>query len=228
MQSWLVKINSGLSEKVEYIPLWHDENISFYKNFESNEYITRYCPGSKFVIQYSGNMGLWNDMETIGRSVNEVPEDIAFMFVGGGVRKKELMDAITPALMERVCFLPFQPAEKLGMLLTACHVALISMQEGLEGMAVPCKIYGILASGIPVIAIVPENSEIASIVNEENCGLIVRPGDKAGLINAIEFLKTHNKLRIEMGLNGRKAFEQKYSTVKVAERYKSIISQLND
>lgn len=228
MQSWLVKINSGLSGKVEYIPLWHDENISFYKNFESNEYIIRYCPGSKFVIQYSGNMGLWNDMETIGRSVNEVPEDVAFMFVGGGVRKKELMDAITPALMGRVCFLPFQPAEKLGMLLTACHVALISMQEGLEGMAVPCKIYGILASGIPVIAIVPETSEIASIVNEENCGLIVRPGDKAGLINAIEFLKTHDKLRIEMGFNGRKAFVQKYSTVKVAERYKSIISQLNN
>jgi glycosyltransferase involved in cell wall biosynthesis len=95
-------------------------------------------------------------------------------------------------------------------------------------MAVPCKIYGILASGIPVIAIVPETSEIASIVNEENCGLIVRPGDEAGLINAIEFLKTHDKLRIEMGLNGRKAFEQKYSTVKVAERYKSIIYQLNN
>jgi glycosyltransferase involved in cell wall biosynthesis len=93
-------------------------------------------------------------------------------------------------------------------------------------MAVPCKIYGILAAGRPVIALVPEHSEIANIVREENCGLVVDPDDLDGLINAIFFLKDNDGIRRQMGQNGRKAFENKYTTRIAAKAYKKILDKV--
>ena len=73
---------------------------------------------------------------------------------------------------------------------------------------------------------VPEQSEIAYIVREENCGYVVDPDDVDGLINAVIELKSDEKLRQKMGINGRKAFEQKYTTKIIAEKYKLLIKSL--
>jgi len=125
-----------------------------------------------------------------------------------------------------IIFLPFQPVEKLNMILTACNAAIVTLKEGLEAMAVPCKIYGIMASAVPVIAMVPENSEIARLVSEEKCGIVLSPADSVGLIDTIEMLKANPGLRKEMGRNGRKAFENKYSSRIAAEKYKSLLQEL--
>jgi glycosyltransferase involved in cell wall biosynthesis len=227
MQMWLGRIYPESLKKVEYIPLWQYDNLVFPSGFFENEFIIKYQLINKFVIQYSGNMGLWNDMEILGKAVQRNIEDVVFMFVGGGLRKDELLRSFSIADQKNALFLPFQPIEKLGSILTACHAGLVTLRDGLEGMAVPCKIYGILASGVPVIAMVPENSEIALIVREENCGYVLNPYDLDGLLKAILELKSDEKLRTAMGKNGRKAFEQKYSTKIIAEKYKSLIQSLN-
>jgi glycosyltransferase involved in cell wall biosynthesis len=227
MQMWLGKVYPDSLKKVEYIPHWQDDNLIFPSGFFENEFIIKYKLDNKFVIQYSGNMGLWNDMETLGKAVQRNIEDVVFMFVGGGVRKDELLRSFSVADQKNVLFFPFQPVEKLNNILTACHAGIVSMRDGLEGMAVPCKIYGIMAAGVPVIAMVPKNSEIAFIVKEENCGIVVKPGDTMGLINAITILKSDENARLEMGRNGRQAFEKKYSTRVIAEQYKSLICSLD-
>jgi glycosyltransferase involved in cell wall biosynthesis len=226
MMNWLWKVNPKDMSKVEYIPHWQNDNLIFPAGFDDNEFVTKYNLHDKFVLQYSGNMGLWNDMEPFGKAVNMNIKDILYMFVGGGLRKNELLRSFSLSEQKNVLFLPFQPAEKLGSILTACHAGLVSLRNGLEGMAVPCKIYGILAAGVPVIAMVPENSEIAFIVREENCGYVIHPNDLNGLIKAIIELKSNQKLRALMGNNGRRAFEQKYSTKIIADKYKVLIQSL--
>ena len=213
-------------EKIEYIPHWQDENLIHPISFGNNPFSKEHKLEGRFVVQYSGNMGLWNDMETIGKAASRHIEDVYYVFIGDGMRKPELQKALSSNEHRNILFLPFQPGEKLGEVLTANHVSLVSLREGLEGMAVPSKIYGILASGVPVIALVPQKSEIAYIVREENCGYIVDPSDVDGLINAIMEIKSDEQLRQKMGINGRKAFEQKYTTKKIAEKYISLINTL--
>ncbi len=213
-------------EKIEYIPHWQDENLIHPISFGNNPFSKEHKLEGRFVVQYSGNMGLWNDMETIGKAANRYIEDVYYVFIGDGMRKPELQKALSSNEHRNILFLLFQPGKKLSEVLTANHVSLVSLREGLEGMAVPSKIYGILAAGVPVIAMVPEQSEIAYIVREENCGYVVDPGDVDGLINAITELKSNEQLRQKMGINGRKAFEQKYTTKKIAEKYISLINTL--
>ena len=226
MKMW---IESQISDhkNISYIPLWQDDKLIEPVRFENNDMVSEYGLNDSFVVQYSGNMGLWNDMKTIGKAVMLKPSGVRFLFIGDGMRKKEFIDSLDGNIPSNVMMLPFQPNDTFKKSVSACHAALVSLGPGLEGMAVPSKIYGIMAAGIPVVALVPPQSEIAKIVKEEYCGIVVEPGDFNGLNNAVLLLKSDNTLRQNMGLNGRKAFEEKYTTGKVAEQYKNIISLVN-
>ena len=227
MMEWLRDVCRDALAKTEYIPLWQDDRLISPLEFGLNDFVIENHLKDKFVIQYSGNMGLWNEMDTMGKAVRENLKDIVFMFVGGGMRKKELLEAISSDYLKNVIILPFQPNEKFNTILNACHVSLVTLCDKLEGMAVPSKIYGILAAGIPVIALVPQNSEIAFIVREENCGFVINPGDLDEFIKAIGLLKSDENLRKQMGHNSRLAFEEKYSTREIAGRYKLMIEELS-
>jgi glycosyltransferase involved in cell wall biosynthesis len=223
MGAFIENICPGCRDKIDYIPHWQDEELIKPIAIQDHPFILEHGMEGRFIVQYSGNMGIWNDMETFGKAVNRNPDGVLFLFIGGGMRKKELLNSITSE-WNNTRFLPFQPTEKLGEVLTACHVSLVSLGEGLEGMAVPSKIYGILAAGTPVIAMVPERSEIAYVVREEQCGYVLEPGDADGLVNAILELKSNETLRTAMGSNARKAFEEKYTTRCIAGKY----MELND
>jgi glycosyltransferase involved in cell wall biosynthesis len=162
----------------------------------------------------------------MGRAAMLNIENVVFIFVGGGLRKKELLDELSFGEQKNLIVLPFQPNENFNNILTASHVQIVTLREGLEGMAVPCKIYGIMAAGIPTIAMVPEQSEIAFVVREENCGVVLGPCDIEGLKRIITTLKTNINLREQMGQNGRKAFEKKYTTKIIAEKYKRVLDEL--
>ena len=224
MLDWVMITNSNVRDRIQYIPHWQNEDIFHYIPYNENPFVIEHNIHDKFVVQYSGNMGMWHDMQIFARASKNLENDgVTFFFIGDGIRRKELFREWNDKVPSNTEVLPYQPKEKIGESIAGCHVALISLREGLQGMAVPCKIYGILAAGIPVIAMVPENSEIGLIIREENCGFVISPNDLDGLINAILKLKSDEKLRTAMGKNGRKAFEQKYLTRIIAEKYKSLI-----
>ena len=226
IKQFIEKICPECQKKIEYIPHWQDDRLIYPTNFTDNEFVREKGLQKKFVVQYSGNIGLWNEVKTMGRAVKKNLEDIVYIFVGGGIRKTELLNEFSLEDQQNVFMMPFQNNSDFNNIMGASHVHLVTLRDGLEGMAVPCKIYGILAAGRPVIAMVPELSEIAFIVSEEKCGMVINPTDLDGLINAILLLKSNTDLRIEMGQNSRKAFEKKYTTGIIADRYLELLNEL--
>lgn len=223
MQNWLFNFYPESTVKTQLINLWQDETLIQPKDFSSNPFILKHRMNDKFVVQYSGNMGLWTELRTLGETVNMNPEKVLFCFIGGGMRKKELVDFFNDKIPANVIMFPFLSNNDYADSVTACHVACVTLQRNLEGIAVPSKIYGIMAAGIPVIGIVPKMSEISLIIEEEKCGLVIEPGDKKALVEAIQYLKNNTSTREEMGKRGREAFLRKYSLTKIAEEYKEII-----
>jgi glycosyltransferase involved in cell wall biosynthesis len=227
IKQYVIEICEECSTKIEYIPHWQDDNLIFPVEFDKDEFILEKGIKEKFVVQYSGNIGIWNEVRTMGKAVKLNTENVFYLFVGEGIRKEELLNEFELEKQQNVLLMPFQESGNFNNVLNASHVHLVTLKKGLEGMAVPCKIYGILASGRPVIALVPDNSEIAYVVKEENCGIVVNPDDTEGLINAIIFLKHNEILRRQMGINGRMAFEKKYTTRIAADRYKALMDNLD-
>ncbi|MBC7128507.1 MAG: glycosyltransferase family 4 protein [Thermoplasmatales archaeon] len=71
------------------------------------------------------------------------------------------------------------------------------------------KLFEAMMAGKPII--VSEGSSMAKIVKEENCGIVIPYGDIQSIKDALTLLKNDANLRLKMGKNGRKAYENKYS-----------------
>jgi colanic acid biosynthesis glycosyl transferase WcaI len=100
------------------------------------------------------------------------------------------------------------------------------LADNMTGLAVPCKLYGMLASGKACIAVCNPEGEIARVLQEEQCGLVVRPDDLDGLIEAIRTLASDPAERERMGKRARKAFESKYTLAHVADQYVELIRSI--
>jgi glycosyltransferase involved in cell wall biosynthesis len=82
---------------------------------------------------------------------------------------------------------------------------------------VPIKLYEAMASGRPVILVA--SGEAAEIVYTYQAGIVVKPGDIAGLTQAVHALYTQPELRRALGENGRRAAEQHFDQTKIVTRF---------
>ena len=62
---------------------------------------------------------------------------------------------------------------------------LLTLRDGLAGLLVPSKIYGILAAGRATVYVGPDEGEIADILRQGSCGKRVGVGDAEGLVEVI-------------------------------------------
>lgn len=176
----------------------------------------------RFVVQYSGNMGLWHDMDSIVEAaalLGDVPQ-VHFLMIGAGRRRTAARRLAASRGLANITWLDFQPRNDLPDSLACASVSLISQRDGLNGMAVPCKLYGILASGRAVVAAVPEGSEVARVVHEERCGVVVPPHEPAAIADAIRALASDTATVSEMGRNAFAAYREKYSLAVARTRYR--------
>ena len=214
-------------DKIEYIPNWADGDLITPAPVDQNGIISDLGLEKKFVVQYSGNMGLIHDVETIILAADVLrKEDVHFLFIGSGAKKDKIEKMARELGLENVSFLPFQPREKLGESLTACHVGLVALEKPIQGLAVPSKFYGILAAGRPIIALMSSESEIGWAIRQFECGIASDQKDVGGLVKAIRLLKNDRTLLARMGMNARKAFDENYTIEECAASYYDLIKNV--
>lgn len=210
--------------RITYIPHWSAVEVEEPIPFSQTPLARRLGIQDKFVVQYSGNMGLLHDMETLVRAAHRLRDDahIHFLFIGKG-RRRRAAEALARELdVPNITWLDFVPRARLPETLSCCHAALISLRQGMEGVAVPSKLYGILAFGRAVLAQVPRESEIAYVVEEERCGLMVEPGDVEELARAIRSLASNPELTRQMSANARRAYRSKYTIEQAVGAFKAL------
>jgi len=186
--------------------------------------------GDRFVIQYSGNFGLGHDAETVFGAMLKLKEDdgIRWVIVGDGVMRPVVDEFVRKHDIRNVVLKPYQPRSRLGTLISLGDVHLVLMVPGFEGVILPSKLYGILAAGRPAIFVGPERSEIARIIKEDNCGIVVPNGNSEGLVRVLGEIRRDPALGLSLGHRGRKALEAKYSMRHACEAWYRLIHGLAD
>jgi glycosyltransferase involved in cell wall biosynthesis len=213
------------SSKIEYIPNWSLMTTEELIPFEKNDLAHELGIQDKFVVQYSGNMGLWHDIDTFILAADKLKTnlDIQFLFIGNGMRQKRAYQLAQKLELTNIIWMDFAPKDRLNTSLTCAHVALISLNSGLEGIAVPCKLYGILGSGKAIIAQVPAKSEVAYTILEEECGFVIPPGDVDELVNKIQQLEKDRELTSRMGLQSFHAYKSKYTIASISNKFQRVL-----
>src|SRR5665648_272134 len=82
IKQFIVELCNECRNRIEYIPHWQDDKLIFPIDFNTNEFVKDHGLKDKFVVQYSGNMGLWNELKTMSKAVKLNIENIVYIFVG--------------------------------------------------------------------------------------------------------------------------------------------------
>jgi glycosyltransferase involved in cell wall biosynthesis len=140
----------------------------------------------KFVVMYSGNHAIQHPLDTLLAAADRLAGEsrIRFVFIGGGAGKAAVERRVSQGAAN-ILSLPFQPLEHIGESLSAADLHVVSMGGEVVGIVHPCKIYGALAVGRPVLFFGPDRSHGGDLLRESDIGWRVDHGDVAAAITAI-------------------------------------------
>ncbi len=230
MKAYLLENRPLLKEQqVEVIPNWsEDKEITDVSKSYGNEMFKDIKPKENLIISYFGNMGICQDHETIIDAIRELKNDnsIKFIFAGHGNKMAILKSIVKEEKLGNVTIFDFLHGQDFQDALNISDCFLVSLTDGLTGLAVPSKTYSYMMAGKPIIAIIGKNSDIAKDLLENEAGYAMEVGHVSELINAINELKNNEAKREQMGKNCREIFLKKYTKEKCTKQYADIIKRI--
>lgn len=214
------------SPKVHVVPNWADPD-SIRPGPKDNPFRRHLGLGDQFALIYAGNLSHNSNLEPVIDAAELLREEpFVFVIVGDGVRKPVLERKVQEKSLTNVLFLPFQPLEVYPQVLTAADMNLVTLNTQAAMASVPSKVFKIMASGTPVLAITVEGNELHRLVTEADCGLCVPPDDPLALAEAIRYAATHpDKLKC-MGANGRRYLEEHFSRQRCVKQIETILENV--
>lgn len=220
MKQRIVEKIPELVDKVFIIPNWSDPESIKPISREDNWFAREHGLVDRFTVMYSGNMGRCHDLETLLQAMKILRDlPIYFVFVGGGDKRKYMQTSSQELGLTNCLFLPYQSKEDLTYSLTASHVSIVSIAEGMEGLVAPSKLYSALAAASAIAAICPANSYLHDVFARAKCGTTFCNGDSQGLATYLEQLSQNPQLVKELGESGRQYCIENYTREKVAQDY---------
>ncbi len=222
------KLGHSHPDILHILPVWADDRMIHPKPQSESRFLKEWGLEGKFVVQYSGNMARNHDLKTICGAM-EILKDhptIHFVFIGEGYRKQEVVDFIKTRNIHNCSIYSYVDREDLPESLSIASVGLLSLEKGQAGISVPSKMFGIMAAGRPVLAVVPDDSEVTEIILTHRYGVVIRNGDSQGLAEAILRLHNDKPLYQDYCLTSRKTLDNHFSLHCTAEKYQQIIEAL--
>ena len=187
--------------KILVLPPWpHEEHLA--PAAAENPFRTQHQLNGRFVVMYSGNHSPSNPLITLLDAAVQLKDEpsLIFLFVGGGLAKRDVERYQRDHALTNVLSLPYQPLATLGDSLSAADVHVVSLGEAMVGIIHPCKIYGAMAVARPVLFLGPRPSHIADLLEQHPIGLHVSHGDVDGMVAALEqFRRMRPEQRHAMG-----------------------------
>lgn len=175
--------------------------ISIIENWADIEGITpQTMPEGNIVLEYAGNIGR---VQGLNKVIEQLPENIEFHIYGTGAMEESLKKMNHPRVFFHGPYFRSQQNE----VLSACHIAIVTLQDGMYGLGVPSKTYNILAAGRPIVYFGPKNSEIDLLVREKQIGYCGWPQ------------KWDKEELVEMGKRARALAESDYSEEAIMNKF---------
>lgn len=225
MNELFARKTADLGVPIVTIPNWADLETIAPRPRSENALLKELGLENKFVCLYAGNIGHPTDVETIIECAEALRsrEELHFVFIGAGVKKKWLETRAAERSLRNVTILDYRPWNEQMEFLNACDIGLVALIKGMWGTAMPSRTYNIMAAGKPIIALTDKGSELAQVIDEDRIGWHIEPGDANLLRKTI--LRAYD-LRNEltnMGERARQAALSKYSLATAVDAYQGAL-----
>lgn len=182
-----------------------------------------------FVMLYAGNIGVLQGAMLLRDSIVtalEMNVQVRFCFSGSGLLFNELVGALAERFPNQVQALPFLPSDQYEALSQAVDCGVVSMDMNMAGLVLPSKTIAYLARGLPILALVPRISDVATVVEMAECGVVVQTPE--AFAAAARSLAADKKTLCRYGENAVVSFAGSYSRSICMGKIIQILSQPRD
>ncbi|MDG2128898.1 MAG: glycosyltransferase family 4 protein [Fuerstiella sp.] len=214
-------LDSDLAEDdIAIIPNWADtQKITPVET--GNRFRQQFGLNDKFIVMYSGNIGLTQRLEDFVQAAAILKDDpqIQFVFVGQGARRNDLQHQVDSLGLSNVMFCDYQPLEELSHSLGAGDLHLVPLTAELSRCLMPSKLYGILAAGRPFLTNAPRSSELYQVTKSHDVGFTVEAGSPAAIAQAVRAARSDRASLRSMGRRARYVAEEQYSKTKSVDAF---------
>jgi colanic acid biosynthesis glycosyl transferase WcaI len=196
-----------------------------------NEFCRRHNLQHTFTVTYAGNMGPAQGLDIVieaARLLAAEDGNIRFLLIGEGILREALTAAAATLPLGNVTVMPYQPNALMPQIYAVSDISLVPQAAATGSDAIPSKVYRIMASGRPIIAITESHSDLAALVNEVRCGVVVEPGDARGLAEVVRLAAANRAKWDAMGLRGRAHVSAHYSRQVVSAHYDTLIRAVSE
>lgn len=178
MSSHIIR-RGARSDKVKTIPVWPVIDHIYEGSRQDNPFRREMGFGDKTVVMYSGNMSVVHPLNTLLEAAAALMSDerFLFVFIGGGVAKKDVETFKNKYALKNILLLPFQPREYINVSLGSADLQVVIHGNGCTGYTHPNKIYGAMFIGKPILYIGPTPSHISDIFDECTWNISVQHGE---------------------------------------------------
>jgi hypothetical protein len=194
-------------DKIKIQPIWSifQDNQKIAK--QDNKFIKQHELEDKFIVQYSGNIGLTHNVEVLVDLAEQLQNDpnILFQIIGRGPRKKHLEQLVTDKNLPNCMFLPFQSDEMFPYSLSAADLGVVILDEKTSKGSVPSKSFNLMSYGIPSLYIAAEDSQLSVYADRYNHANLFTKQQLDAAANWIENLAKDKTLQTEMSKNSEVA-----------------------
>lgn len=156
----LIKVYTDREIMVQAIWAIFQENEKVPK--KDNFFIKEHGLENKFIVQYSGNIGVTHNVEALVEIAEILKDnnDILFQIIGRGPRKPTLEKLVNDKNLPNCSFFPFQTDEVFPFSLSAADVGVVILDETTSKGSVPSKSYNLMSYGIPSLYIASKDSQL--------------------------------------------------------------------
>ena len=184
-------------KKIHVVPHWIDIK-PFEEAKRTGRFRKLYGLEDKFIFVFGGILGPSQGLDMFIRIAEKLRryKDIVFLFVGEGSEKARLVNLANSLGLENVVFKPLVSKEEYPWLLKDADAGILSLTSANTTPAVPAKLMGYVAAGIPVLAFLHKESDGIKIVNDAKCGLAAVSDDEENMTRLTE------KIYLEKGRLG--------------------------
>jgi len=182
--------------KLRYFPNGTDPAIRAAKGrFRA---VNRFDP-EHFLVVYAGNLGVKQGLQHLILAMRSVRNPaIQLVICGEGAEKERLLAMATTGVRNIWFKGVLEPNDYREMLVDA-DLMVVSLVAGSGTSFFPSKLLSACAAGKPVLAVCDIDSELATIVETNRCGVVVRSGDVEELARKLEQLSRDPQQLESMG-----------------------------
>ena len=151
-----------------------------------------------------------------------------FLLIGAGSKWQDALDFQKNNNLTNLQVLPLQHESKLPYTMSLADIALVSLDDGAEGLMIPSKMFYYMAAGAAIIGICKGENDVSEVIQNSSCGITIEPKNPKRLATTIKNLSIDVKKLNDFKKSARKSavanFSRNICTEKLNQEILSVIN----